>query len=437
MSDQESALRRVLRMATMSAGVARSYAGYLAQRTFLGEEGRERKLKATHTKAGRRITSELSALRGPAMKLGQGLSLQTDLLPEEILQELSTLQMHAPSMHPSLVRAQFKTSMGAPPEDIFRSFAAEPFAAASLGQVHRAVTRDGRRVAVKVQYPGIRGAIASDFKLVRKLTGTARLTGHLPEAVLDEIEQQILAETDYRREADNIEFFRTHLRPLNYVTVPEVYREYSSDRVLTMSFLSGEHLETYLARRPSQQQRDKLGTHLFELFYYQLLKVEAFHADPHWGNYLLGPNGTVGLVDFGCVKYLTPKFVENLRALFLYPGDRQSMEFRRLIQERHPLYGTKMNPAVQRALVNLADGFYRRVYPPEPEKESEPFDFGQPAFLRDYMRDAVELFRAKGALPEYAFFCRAEIGLYQTLHRLRSRVETSKILRKFLRQQHV
>jgi predicted unusual protein kinase regulating ubiquinone biosynthesis (AarF/ABC1/UbiB family) len=423
-------------MAAMSAGVAGSYAGYLAQRAFLGEEERQRKLKSTHANAGRRIRAELSALRGPAMKLGQALSLQTDLVPEEILLELSTLQMNAPGMHPSLVRAQFRASMGRPPEEVFRTFENEPFAAASLGQVHRAVTRDGKRVAVKIQYPGIRAAIAGDFKLVRRLAGTARLTGHVPEAVVDETEQQIMAEIDYRREADNLDFFRARLGPLSYVTVPVVYREYSSDRVLTMSLLGGEHLETYLARQPSQQERDELGAHLFELFQYQLLQVGAFHADPHWGNYLFGTKGTVALVDFGCVKYMPPRLVENMHALFLYPGDRRSVEFRRLLEERHPLHGTKVKQAALRALVNLTDGFYRRVYPPEREKENEPFDFGEEVFLRDYMREAAQLFRAKGTRPEYVFMVRAEVGVYQTLHRLRSRVQTSKIVRKFLRRPH-
>jgi predicted unusual protein kinase regulating ubiquinone biosynthesis (AarF/ABC1/UbiB family) len=419
-------------MAAMSAGVAGSYAGYLAKSVFLGEEKRGRQLRATHAKAGRRITSELSIMRGPMMKLGQALSLQADIIPEEIIQELSALQMHAPGMHPSLVRVQFKASMGAPPEEVFRSFEAEPFAAASLGQVHRAVTEEGRKVAVKIQYPGIRDAVANDFKWVRKLTAAAQLRRHIPKSVLDEAEQQIVAETDYRREADNIDFFREHLRPLVYVSVPEVYREYSSDKVLTMSLLSGDPLEPYLAKRPSQQERDRLGSHLLELFYYQLLKVEAFHADPHWGNYLFGPDAAIGLVDFGCVKYLTHKFVENLCAFFLYPGDRNSAEYRRLLNERWAMNKLKMNPATQQAMVRLADGFYRRLYPPEPEKENTPFDFGDHEFMREYMREAVKLFRAKAALPEHVFLVRAETGLHQTLHCLRARVAGSKIVRKFL-----
>ena len=372
MAGHESAWQRALRMAAMSAGVVGSYAGYLAKSAFLGEEKRGQQLRTTHAKTGHRIADELSTLRGPMMKLGQALSLQADIIPEEIIQELSTLQMQAPGMHPSLVRAQFKTSMGAAPEEIFRSFEAEPFAAASLGQVHRAVIDGGRKVAVKIQYPGIRNAVANDFKWVRKLTAAAQLTRHIPKSVLDEAEQQIVAETDYRREADNIDFFREHLCPLRYVSVPEVYREYSNDKVLTMSRLSGDHLEPYLAKLPSQQERDRLGSHLLELFYYQLLKVEAFHADPHWGNYLFGPDGTIGLVDFGCVKYLTHKFVENLCAIFLYPGDRTSVEFRRLLNERWAMDKLKLNPATQQAMVRLADGFYRRLYPPEPEKENTP-----------------------------------------------------------------
>jgi predicted unusual protein kinase regulating ubiquinone biosynthesis (AarF/ABC1/UbiB family) len=423
-------------MAAMTAGVTGSYMGYVAQRAFLGKEGRDRKLKATHTKAARRVTDELSVLRGPAMKLGQALSLQTGI-PDEIIQELATLQMQAPGMHPSLVRAQFKASMKAAPEEIFRSFEPEPFAAASLGQVHRAVTTTGDVVAVKIQYPGMRRAIASDFTFFRTLATTTQLSRYIPESIVAELEQQILAETDYRREADNIDFFREHLRPLPFVTVPDVYRQFSSDRVLTMSYLDGDHLDRFLARRPSQRLRDTLGARLMDLFYFQLLRIEAFHADPHWGNYLFGADGTVGLVDFGCVKYLPHEFVENLKTIFLYPGDRQSAEFRQLLAERYAMRGERMKPAGLHALVRFTDGFIRRLYPPEPEKEQTPFDFSDAEFLRDFVRESTKLLRAKAALPEYVLWARAESGLFQTLHRLKARVRTSLIVRKYLEPRSV
>src|SRR5438093_11176683 len=141
-----------------------------------------------------------------------------------MLAELTKLQMEAPGMHPSLAQAQFKASLGRSPEQVFRRFDAEPFAAASLGQVHRALMRDGTRVAVKIQYPGIRAAIENDFRLIRHVSIPAQASGHLPRAALDEMESQILAETDYVREADHIERFRAGLKPLEFVVVPDVSR---------------------------------------------------------------------------------------------------------------------------------------------------------------------------------------------------------------------
>jgi len=378
------------------------------------------------------MTAELVALRGPAMKLGQTLSLQAGLLPEEMLEELATLQMRAPGMHPTLARAQFRAGLGRDPEEVFRSFEPVPFAAASLGQVHRAVTREGARVAVKIQYPAIRDAVANDFRWFRTISAGARLTRHLPEVNLAELEEQILAETDYAREADNLEHFRKRLAPLDYVTVPKVFRRYSGEGVLTMELLEGAHLDELLGRRPAQKQRDALGARLVELFYFQLLRVEAFHADPHWGNYLFGSDGAIGLVDFGCVKYLDPDFVATLRAVYLYPGDRTGPEFQRLMDERYGLRGQRLAPAARKALARFAENFYRMVYPPEREREDEPFDFGDERCLKVYMRESANLARARCALPNYLFIARAETGLYATLYRLRARVAMSRIVRRLL-----
>jgi len=431
-AEKNTSARRALSMASMGADIAGSYVGYLLQRAFLGRARGASKLKSTNIRAARRMRDEMQSLRGPMMKLGQTLSLQTGTLPDEVLAELSSLQMEAPGMHPSLVRVQIKESLGRAPEDIFKTFSPEPFAAASLGQVHHAITRAGRKVAVKVQYPGIRGAIENDFKLFRAVSKPAQASGHIPKVAIDEMEQQIFAETDYRREADNIEFFARRLAPLSFVKVPDVLRQYSSDRVLTMSRMPGRHLEDFLSRRPSQKLRNRLGAHLFELFYFQMLKIEAVHADPHWGNYLFNDDASIGLVDFGCVKYFKPESIAYLRSVFLYPGDRNSADFRRILDKHYQLAGEKLLPSARRALISFADNFYRQVYPPELEKQHQPFDFGDAVFLPDYLRESKNLFRTKGVMREFIFMGRAEMGLYQTLHRLKARVHTSQIVRKYL-----
>lgn len=425
---------RALRMAGMGMGVAGSYLGYLVQRAFLGEEKRKAKLKSVHGSAARRMRDEMQTLRGPAMKLGQALSLQSGILPDEALIELSKLQMEAPGMHASLMSAQFRGSMGRAPEECFREFDVEPFAAASLGQVHRAVTREGggERVAVKIQYPGIRQAVENDFTWFRTISRPAQATGHIPKAAIDELQEQIVAETDYRREADNIEFFAKRLQPLRFVTVPRVLRDYSSEQVLTMSMVAGQHLDRFMKQRPSQKLRDQIGAHLFELFYFQLLRVEAFHADPHWGNYLFSDDASIGLVDFGCVKYLNPAFIADLKGLYLYPGARDSAHFQTLLEKRYALFGAKLLPATRLALVDFAENFYKKVYPPEPEAGQRPIDFGNAGFLRDYLRESRKLLRSKGVLPEYIFLARGEMGLYHTLHRLGARVRTSGVVREYL-----
>jgi predicted unusual protein kinase regulating ubiquinone biosynthesis (AarF/ABC1/UbiB family) len=430
MARENTPTGRALKMASMGANIAGSYLGYILQSPFTGKTTRQQKLKTTHRRVARRVRDEMLSLGGPAMKLGQTLSLQSGILPEEMLSELATLQMKAPGMHPSLVRVQVKTSLGKEPEEIFQTFSPKPFAAASLGQVHEATIRGGKRVAVKIQYPGIRETIESDFKWFRAISKAAQASGHIPKEAIDEMETQILAETVYKQEADNIEFFREKLSPLSFVEVPAVYREYSSDKVLTMTLVRGRHLEQFLASRPSQKVRNQIGTNLFELFYFQLLKLGAFHADPHWGNYLFRDDCTIGLVDFGCAKKLSPASLQYLKGVYLYPGSRHSVEFRHLLEANYENRGKRLSEAAYRALVDFAEE-YRKVYPPEQGKQFV-FDFSDTTFLTNYIRHATNLFRTKHVMTDYIFMARAEMGLYNTLHALKARVTTSDIVRKYL-----
>ena len=303
--EQSGAVARGFRLGKLGFSLMGSYMGYQVQNLLLGEGERAQRQARFQQRASRRVREELGVLKGPAMKLGQLLSMQTEILPEEALQELATLQMQAPGMHATLARAQFKSSLGKFPEEMFRKFDPEPFAAASLGQVHRAVTLKGEKVAVKIQYPAIRSAIETDFKLLKSATLPTQLTGHVPAALIEEIRRGILEETDYLREADNLEFFRKGLSGLEYMVIPRVCRELSTDRVLTMSYVEGESLGDFLKRKPSDAMRNLLGVRILEMYRTQIYRLNALHADHHPGNYLFQADGHIGLVDFGCVKRMS------------------------------------------------------------------------------------------------------------------------------------
>jgi hypothetical protein len=310
---QSGVVPRGYRLGKLGFNLAGSYLGYQIQNVFLGETGKPQRKAHFHKKASRQLRQELAALKGPVMKLGQLLSIQSGTLPEEALLELANLQMQAPGMHASLARVQFKSVLGKYPEEMFREFDPEPFAAASLGQVHRAVTFKGERVAVKIQYPAIRSAIESDLKLLRSAALPGRVTGHVPSGLLEEIARGLLEETDYLHEAGNLDYFRTGLAGLDFVTVPIVHRELTTERVLTMSFVEGESLSDWLKRKPSQALRDLTGARLCEAYETQLQHLRVIHTDQHPGNFLFQPDGRVGLVDFGNVKRVNFDILEYRR----------------------------------------------------------------------------------------------------------------------------
>ncbi len=420
---------RAARLLQLGAGLAGSYLGYQLQRPFLSGERAIGRKEALRRKQAKQVREELQGLRGPIMKVGQALSMQTHLLGAELVEELSALQMHAPPMHPTLMRAQFKSAFGKYPEEVFRSFEAEPFAAASLGQVHWAVTKDGEDVAVKIQYPAMREAIESDFQALRAAGFAARLTGHLKESVIREVQRGILEETDYIKEARNVDHFRKALAPLEFVRVPKIHHQLSSDRVLTMSRVPGLRLQDFLKTNPSQELRDKLGDGLTRMFFHQLFRVQALHADPHPGNYLLNTDGTIGLVDFGCVKYLKPEVVRCYAQFW----SREWFHDRKLYAEIiRVIFGPKVSPDMPRVrrCMNGIRRFYDEFHPLD--MSAIGINLGDPRFMDGLAALAKILLKNKFLSPEFLFLSRTESGMCNLLHILKARVATTQIARLWM-----
>jgi len=416
--------RRAARLAQLGAGLAGSYLAYQLQRPFLNETAAKQRKQDFRRKQARRAREELQSLRGPIMKIGQAISMQSHFLDAATIEEFSALQMHAPPMHASLMRAQFKGSLGQYPEEVFGSFEETPFAAASLGQVHRAVTKQGEEVVVKIQYPAMREAIAGDFQALRTAGFAARLTGHLPEAVIREVERGITEETDYVNEARNIERLGRALAPLKFIHVPKALPKLSSDRVLTMTRVPGARMQEFLQTKPPQALRDRLGEGLTRLFFFQLFSAQALHADPHPGNYLFNPDGTIGLVDFGCVKYLRPEVVRCYAQFWSREWTHDERVFKEIVQV---IFGEKASgrEAHVRRCMDEIKLFYDEFHPLG--EKMRPLELADPKFMDHLAKLAAVLIKNKFLSPEFVFLSRTESGMCLMLHTLKARVATTRL----------
>ncbi|RED48150.1 ABC1 kinase family protein [Aestuariispira insulae] len=266
---------------------------------------------------GKILFGALNQLKGTALKASQILSMEVDFLPRGVREELSRGCYQATPLNAALVHRAFRREFGCGPEDLFEHFDPQAFSAASLGQVHFARGKGGRKLAVKVQYPGIAASIRSDVKMISNLLAVlSNASDLIPDRkvtgiVMDEIERQLEREVSYQLEADNTDWFRDVLR-LPGFSLPEVDRDRSSDRILTLGYLEGEHLEDWLAGNPDQAARDHYGQMIFDFFLHSVFELGCLHADPHPGNFLFMDAGRLGLIDFGCIKQMPRDFAEGM-----------------------------------------------------------------------------------------------------------------------------
>lgn len=269
------------------------------------------------------LVRSLGELKGISMKMGQILSYIDVALPEEVRDTLAVLQTHAQAMPVERVTDLLEAELGGDASPLIAALEADPISAASIGQVHRSRLPDGTPVAVKVQYPEVRSAIESDFRAAGigpKLAGLI-YPGAPVESFIREAEARFLEECDYEREARIQTRFRELFSQDPVITVPEVQPAYSTGRVLTTTFIEGDHLEAFLATDPSQAVRDRLGEALFRFYVGTLFDHGLYNGDPHPGNQLYLPDGRVAILDHGCARRFEPGMVADLARLTLAMHD--------------------------------------------------------------------------------------------------------------------
>ncbi|MCG8373610.1 MAG: AarF/ABC1/UbiB kinase family protein [Balneolales bacterium] len=266
--------------------------------------------KEFHKTNANEVFKEFTKLRGTALKIAQGMSMDNGFLPEEFAEVMSQAQYSVPPINKALVRSIIKRELGDYPEKIFNKFEPEAFAAASIGQVHRAELKDGRKVAVKIQYPNVRETINSDMAVAKSLAKRIIKKGSDIDTYFNEIKKTLLEETDYIHEGSQIDQFRKRFGS-DTIIIPEWIQEFSTEKVLTMTFVEGRHLGDFLKENPSQEERNHFGQLIWDFFHEEIRVGGYVHADTHPGNFLFTHDGKLGVIDFGCVKLFPDVFFRN------------------------------------------------------------------------------------------------------------------------------
>ncbi|MDX1756516.1 MAG: AarF/ABC1/UbiB kinase family protein [Marinobacter sp.] len=306
---------RFFKLAGMTASVASQYAGQRARRLFAGEESYEARSEG-YTRMADQIANTLGEMKGAVMKVGQIASQTQDFLPKEFSDALQRLQKEAPPMPFEVIVGQIESELGKPVSELFEYLQEKPYAAASIGQVHRARLNEGTDVIVKVQYPGVDESCDSDLKQLRlalKLGGLLKMPKESVDQLFAEIRERLKEELDYENEARNIHQFRDFHQDDPWVLIPDVIDSHSTRRVLTLELLEGDHVSEVTPERYGQDMINEIGHRIFTTMADQLFRFQCIHGDPHAGNFAYRPDGTIILYDFGCVKKLKPEIVEAYR----------------------------------------------------------------------------------------------------------------------------
>lgn len=296
-------LHRLSLLGGLQAKIAVAYLMYWLRGFFKSTASREADLQETHLRAALKLLDRMGYMRGAVMKIGQTLANFPDIVPDGLVETLEKLHFQAPPMHFSLLREMVVNELGDDPENLFAEFEETAFAAASLGQVHRARLKSGQRVAVKIQYPGIARTIRTDFKNLIPMLMPARLTGDWQnlKRQVESLRQHLQRETDYRFEAETQSRIERLFHEEDQIVVPRVHPEFSTERVLTMDYLEGVHLGEFLQRRPSQVERNGYAERILRASCRMLYRERIQNVDWHPGNFLFMPQGRLGLLDFGCI----------------------------------------------------------------------------------------------------------------------------------------
>ena len=415
-------IERASKLVTTGVKLGGNYIKYIGDKIVDPENARE-KLDEENAKD---IYDGLKSLKGSALKVAQMLSMEKNLLPSAYVERFSLAQFSVPPLSGPLVRKTFKKYFGKYPEELFDTFAAQSVNAASIGQVHLA-TKNGKKLAVKIQYPGVANSIGSDLALVKPVaTRMFNLKGQDTEKFFKEIEGKLLEETDYNLELEQSLTIKEQCKDIPNLLFPNYYADLSCEKILTMDWMDGIHLSEYTQDNNNQDKNNRVGQTLWDFYMYQMHVLKSVHADPHPGNFLITDKGELVAIDFGCIKEIPEEFYTPYFELANETAINDLDFFARKITELEILRSDDSAEA-RKYIINLFHDMLSVFTQPF---HGETFDFsnevfwGRIATMSDRLANDEYLRKLNGnrGSRHFLYINRTFFGLYNLMHDLKAEI---------------
>ena len=414
-------IQRASKILQTGAKVGANYIKYYSDKLINAEGDAKQRLNNSNADD---IYDGLKNLKGSALKVAQMLSMEKNIMPEAYVDKFSLSQFSVPPLSPALVDKTFKRYFGQTPYEIFDKFNSSAINAASIGQVHLA-EKDGKQLAVKIQYPGVSESISSDLALVKPIAiKMFNINGKGSDQYFKEVENKLIDETDYLLEVEQSSEIATACNHIPNILFPKYYPELSSERIITMDWMNGMHLSEFTSQNTDQESANKVGQALWDFYMFQIHKLRKVHADPHPGNFLVSEAGELIALDFGCVKHVPDTFYRPYFELAKKKNlDNSSIFNEKLVEleiikdtdsEDEKLFFTEM---FHDLLTHFTTPF-----------QNENFDFSNEAFFArfsemgsEYAKN-TELRKMNGnrGSKHFIYINRTFFGLYNLLHDLKA-----------------
>ena len=416
-----SKIQRASKLIQTGAKVGVNYLKYYGDKITKTEEEAKESLNKNNAAD---IYDSLKQLKGSALKVAQMLSMDKNILPRAYVEKFSLAQFSVPPLSAPLVNKTFKNYFGKQPNEIYDTFNATSINAASIGQVHQA-TKDGKKLAVKIQYPGVAESISSDLALVKPIAiKMFNIKGKDSDKYFKEVEDKLIEETNYINEVKQSIEMAEACQNIPNLIFPKYYPEWSSDKIITMDWMTGEHLSEFTAHNTDAEKSNILGQTLWDFYMFQMHNLRKVHADPHPGNFLITKDTKLVALDFGCIKEVPNDFYipyfelakkENLNNPEFFQSKLYELEILRKEDTKEEIeFFTEM-------FHELLSLFARPFHVEEFDFSDEEF-FGQIADLGERYSKNTELRNMNGnrGSKHFIYINRTFFGLYNLMHDLKA-----------------